>query len=205
MSMSGSTFVQVRSLCVALGALISLSGCVSIGRGGDDPADQLFTLTSTAMAPAGAAAQGNLATALAVIEPGVPQYLDEVRVPVQINATAVAYLQDAVWIEKPARLFQRMLTETIRAGSSRLVVGGGELEYAAQTQLGGELMAMDYDAARSAVVVRYDAVLRLPDGSLRTRRFENVVTGVTPDALSVGPALNRAANAVAGEVAEWVG
>lgn len=200
MSMTG-----LRSLCVGLSALVALSGCVSIGRGGDEPGEQLFTLTSTAMAPAGAAAQGNLASALAVTEPGVPQYLDETRVPVQINANAVAYLQDAYWVEKPARLFQRMLTETIRAGNTaRLVVGGGELEYAAQTQLGGELLAMDYDATRGAVIVRYDAVLRLPDGSLRTRRFESEVTGVAPEALSVGPALNRAANAVAAEVAAWV-
>lgn len=199
------TLSAIRSLCLAIGACAALAGCVSIGRGGDEPADQLFTLTSAAMAPSGAVAGGNLASALAVTEPGVPAYLDELRVPVQINASAIAYLADAYWVEKPARLFQRMLTETIRAGSNRLVLGGGELEYAAQTQLGGELTAMDYDAARSRVVVRYDAVLRLPDGALRTRRFEHVITGIAPDALSVGPALNRAANAVAGEVAAWVG
>ncbi len=205
MSMTGAASVGLRSLCVALGALVSLSGCVSIGRGGDEPADQLFTLTATTMAPAGAEAQGNPASALAVTEPGVPQYLDELRVPVQINANAIAYLQDAFWIEKPARLFQRMLTETIRAASTRLVVSGGDLEYAAQTQLGGELLAMDYDATRGAVIVRYDAVLRLPDGTLRTHRFESEITGVAPDALSVGPALNRAANDVAAQVAAWIG
>lgn len=197
--------MRLTTLCVAFGALVSLSGCVSIGRGGDEPPEQLFTLTASAMAPAGASAQGDLATALSVSEPGVPQYLDELRVPVQVNPSAVAYLQDAFWVEKPARLFQRVLTETIRAGGTRLVVGGGDLEYAAQTQLSGELAAMDYDAARRSVVVRYDAVLRLPDGSLRTRRFESEIIGVAPDALSVGPALNRAANDVAAQVAEWVG
>ncbi len=197
--------MHLKCLVPALGAVVLLSGCVSIGRGGDEPADQLFTLTATAMAPAGTAAQGDLAAALAVSEPGVPAYLDELRVPVQVNASAIAYLQDAYWVEKPARLFQRMLTETIRAGSTRLVVGGGELEYAAQTRLGGELTAMDYDAARRAVIVRYDAVLRLPDGSLRTRRFESEISGIAPDALSVGPALNRAANDVAAQVAAWVG
>jgi len=98
-----------------------------------------------------------------------------------------------------------VLSETIRAGGDRLVVGGGELEYAAQTQLGGELTAMEYDPSRSAVVVRYDAVLRLSDGTVRTQRFEAEQTGVLPDALSVAPALNRAANDVAAQVAEWVG
>ena len=64
---------------------------------------------------------------------------------------------------------------------------------------------MDYDPSRSAAVVRYDAVLRLSDGTVRTQRFEAEQTGVLPDALSVAPALNRAANDVAAQVAEWVG
>jgi cholesterol transport system auxiliary component len=146
-----------------------------------------------------------MANALAVTEPNVPQQLDVTRVPVRVNGTALAYLKDAVWVERPARLFQALLSETIRARGTRLVVGGGELEYAAQTQLGGELVAMDYDASAQAVLVRYDAVLRLPGGEIRTRRFENRVTGVTAEALSVAPALNEAANAVAAEVADWVG
>lgn len=187
-----------------LPAVALLAGCVSIGSGGEVP-DQLLTLTATSSAPAGAAASGDMASALSVSEPAVPQYLNVVRVPVRVSGSAIAYLQDAVWVEKPSRLFQRVLSETIRAGGDRLVVGGGELEYAAQTQLGGELTAMEYDPSRSAVVVRYDAVLRLPDGTVRTQRFESEQTGVLPDALSVAPALNSAANDVAAQVAEWVG
>ena len=192
-----------RPLSVALGTVL-LSGCISIGGGGDPP-DQLFTLTSSATVAAGAMAEGNLAGALAVTEPAVPQHLDVTRVPVQVSATSLAYLQDAFWVEKPARLFQRVLAETIRARGDRLVVSSGELEYGAQTQLDGELLAMDYDAQRSRVIVRYDAVLRLPDGAIRTRRFESEVTGVPPEATAVGPALNRAANEVAAQVAQWVG
>lgn len=195
--------MRSRLLLCTLGAL-ALGGCVSIGGGGDPP-DQLLTLTSSAMAPAGAAQQGTMAAALAVTEPSVPQQLNNTRVPVRVNGTALAYLKDAVWVERPARLFQNVVSETIRARGNRLVVGGGELDYAAQTQLGGELAAMDYDATAQAVVVRYDAVLRLPDGEIRTRRFESRVTGVLPDALSVAPALNQAANEVAAQVADWVG
>jgi cholesterol transport system auxiliary component len=191
------------AVAVALGAVL-LSGCVSIGGGGEAP-EQLFTLTPSASVAAGATAEGNLAGALAVTEPAVPQHLDVTRVPVQVSATSLAYLQDAFWVEKPARLFQRVLAETIRARGDRLVVSSGELEYGAQTQLDGELLAMDYDAQRSRVIVRYDAVLRLPDGSIRTRRFESEVTGIAPEATAVGPALNRAANEVAAQVAQWVG
>ncbi|TIX52108.1 ABC transporter [Alteraurantiacibacter aquimixticola] len=198
------TTANMRNLLGAAGALALLSGCVSIGGGGEAP-DQLLTLTPTAIAPAGASATGDMSSALAVSEPAVPHSLDVVRIPVRVNDSSIAYLQDAFWVEKPARLFQRVLAETIRANSERLVVGGGDLEYAARTQLGGELVAMGYDASTGSVVVRYDAVLRLPDGEVRTQRFESEQSGVAPDALSVGPALNRAANDVAAQVAEWVG
>ena len=64
---------------------------------------------------------------------------------------------------------------------------------------------MGFDASSGSVVVRFDAVLQGPDGKVSTKRFENRVSGVAPDAASVGPALNQAANAVAAEVADWVG
>ncbi len=98
-----------------------------------------------------------------------------------------------------------MLAETIRARGSRMVVGGGELEYVAQTQLGGQLVAMDYDALSGSVVVRYDAVLELPEGRILTRRFEDRVSGVPAEATAVGAALNEASNRVAAQVADWVG
>lgn len=185
-------------------AAVLLAGCVSIGSGGEPP-EQLLTLTSSAMAPAGTASQGALAGAMSVTEPSVPQHLNLTRVPVQVDGTSLAYLKDAVWVEKPARLFQRVVSETIRARGTRMVVGGGELDYAPQTQLAGELSAMDYDAASGDVVVRYDAVLRLPGGEVRTRRFESRVRAAAPDAISVAPALNQAANEVAAQVADWVG
>lgn len=184
-------------------AAMLLTGCISLGEG--EAPDQLLTLTASAMAPAGAAAQGQMSGALSVTEPTVPQHLNLTRVPVRVDGTTLAYLKDAVWVEKPARLFQRVVAETIRARGTRMVVGGGELDYAAQTQLAGELSAMEYDATTGEVLVRYDAVLRLPGGEVRTRRFESRVTGVAADAVSVTPAINSAANDVAAQVADWVG
>ena len=179
-----------------------LAGCISFGA---EAPDRLLTLTPTASAPAGSATSGELSSALAITEPSTAQRLNVTRVPVMTSSSALAYLEDAFWVEKPARLFQRVLSETIRARGNRLVVGGGELEYAAPTQLGGELVAMDYDAASASVVVRFDAVLQMPSGQILTQRFESVVSGVAPDAIAVGPALNQAANDVAMQVAEWVG
>lgn len=203
-----STFLSrsspFRPALGAATALAMLSGCISIGGGGDAP-EQLLTLTSAATVEAGADVQGNPAEALAVQVPGVTQRLNVNRVPVRTGDASLAYLQNAFWVEKPAALFRQVLAETIRAKGTRFVVDGGGLEYAATTQLTGELVDMGYDATNGSVVVRYDAVLALPDGSLRTRRFEHVVDGVMPEAASVGRALNVAANVVAGEVADWVG
>jgi cholesterol transport system auxiliary component len=98
-----------------------------------------------------------------------------------------------------------LLADTVRAKGNRLVVSGTDLEYAAATKLSGTLSAMDYDAVRGAAVVRFDAVLQTGERQVLTRRFESEVTGVPAEAVPVGAALNRAANDVADQVAEWVG
>jgi cholesterol transport system auxiliary component len=191
----------IKALLPATVALV-LAGCVSLT---PDPPESLLTLTPTRTAPAGVAVSGEVANALAVVEPDTGQRLNVVRVPVQTSDSSLAYLKDAVWVEKPTRLFQQLLSETIRAGGGRLVVDEGDLGYAAATKLSGRLLDMGYDAGSGSVVVRFDGVLLTPDGKVTTRRFENRVNGVAPEAAAVGPALNAAANQVASEVADWVG
>ncbi|OCC25657.1 ABC transporter [Croceicoccus estronivorus] len=186
----------------ALSLLLTLPGCISLGA---KVPDQLMTLTPDVSASAGSVASGTLADAIAVIDPGTPRELDVQRIPVQVNDTEIAYLKDATWVEKPARLFRRLLSETIRAGGTRLVIGGADEQYAAATKLTGQLLAMGYDARTQSVVVRFEAVLARPGGKIATRRFESEIAGVAPKAQYVGPALNEAANDVAAQVAEWVG
>lgn len=185
---------------VALAA--ALSGCVSLGK---EPPEALFTLTALSTAPAGISAAGKPSEALTVIEPDAPRKLDVTRVPVQVDASNVAYLKDAVWVEKPARLFAAVLAETIRAKQTRLVIEGSDVRFAASTKLSGNLVDMGYDALTSSAVVRFDAVLQQPDGQVMTRRFEATVPGVLAEPASVGPALNQAANKVAADVAAWIG
>ena len=186
----------------AAAAVLSLAGCISLG---GKPPEQLLNLTATSTAPAGASASGTSATALTVLDIRAPQELDVARVPVRINGSSLAYLKDAQWVEKPARLFERLLSETIRARGNRLVVTGTDLEYAAATKLSGTLAEMDYDPALGAAVVRFDAVMQTGERQIQTRRFESVVPGVAAEATAVGDALNRAANDVAAQVADWVG
>uniref|UniRef100_UPI00311AA24A ABC-type transport auxiliary lipoprotein family protein n=1 Tax=Altererythrobacter segetis TaxID=1104773 RepID=UPI00311AA24A len=186
----------------AAAAVWALAGCVSLG--GKVP-EQLLNLTAASTVPAGASASGTSATALTVLDIQAPQELDVTRVPVRINSSSLAYLKDAQWVEKPARLFERLLSDTIRARGNRLVVTGTDLEYAAATKLSGTLAEMDYDPALGAAVVRFDAVMQTGGRQIQTKRFESVVPGVAAEAGAVGGALNRAANDVAAQVAEWVG
>lgn len=186
---------------VAAGLAAALAGCISLG---SEPPPSLLSLTATATAPAGSAISGNPASAIAVLEPGAPQSLNVVRVPVQVDDAEIAYLKDAVWVEKPARLFQRLLAETIRTRTGRLVSDGETPSVGAETRLQGSLGAFGYDARSRSVVVRYDAVRSGVGDSVETRRFEAVIPGVEAEAGPVGRALNQAANQVAGEVAQWV-
>lgn len=185
----------------ALAACAALTGCISLG---GDPPEQLLTLTPSATVPAGAAAEGQATNALAVQVPSVSQRLNVNRIPVTTSDSSLAYLADAFWVEKPAALFRNVLVETIRAKGNRMVISGAELQDVAHTQLSGELAAMDYDALTGSVVVRYDAVLELEGGRILTRRFEERISGIAPEANAVGAALNEAANTVADQVAEWV-
>ena len=190
------------ALVALVAGALALQGCISLG---EDPPDSLFTRTARETAPDGTLGEGDMTSALAVLDPEAPRRLDVTRVPVQVDDSSIAYLADAMWVEKPARLFGRLLAETIRARGSRLVIEDSSMRNAAGTRLSGQLVDMGYDASLRAVVVRYDAILRLEDGAIRTRRFEVEIDDVDAIASEVGPALNNAANDVAAEVADWVG
>ena len=183
-------------------AALALSGCLSLGK---DPPDSLLNLTPTRQAAAGTGSTGTAENALAILELQAPQKLNVTRVPVTTSDSSLAYLKDAEWVEKPARLFGRLLADTVRAKGNRLLVGGTDLEFTAASKLSGTLSAMEYDAATGSAIVRLDAVLIGNDSNVTTRRFEATVPGVAPEAQAVGIALNQAANQVANDVAEWVG
>ena len=187
-------------------AVIALGGC-SLKLTPEPPAS-LLTLTPDAVAPVGASAQTgaqNGVISIAVQTPEVPAKLNVVRVPVTVSATEIAYLQDAVWVEKPARLFRNLLGEALRADIGVFVLDSDDTPTLPDMTLRGTLREFGYDAETSTVVIRYDAVRTSgPDGAAATKRFEARESGVLAETASVGPALNRVANTVAGEVAQWV-
>jgi len=185
-------------LLAALGA--GLGGCVRIGT---KPPGTYLSLSPEASPAPGTGSSGTLAEATVVLEPGSAAAVAVLRIPVQIDAANIAYIKGAQWVERPSRAFQHLLADTLRARGKGLVVEADR--NTTGTRIGGQLLAMGFDAQSRSAVVRFDALKWLPSGRIETRRFESVVAGVSAEPSSIGPALNRAANKVAGEVADWVG
>jgi len=190
-------------LPLTLGLSLALSGCLGLGGGSKAPAS-LFNLTSASPASAGAEMSGKVEDAIMVLDPDTDRRLAVSRVAVQVDASNVAYLADAQWVEHPARLFGALLAESIRAKGKRLVFTSEEALGSGRTRLGGRLIDMGYDARSQSAVVRYEAVRVGPGGAMASKRFEAVIPGISAKPAMIGPAINRAANQVAAEVADWV-
>ena len=188
-------------LSLACAALAVLGGCVNLGAG-KAPA-QLYTLSAATHAPSGTQFTARVADTLVVEEPETDRSLATARMAVQVSPTAVAYMKDSFWVERPARLLRNLLAEDLRAGGKRMVqldedgAGGG-------TRLGGRLLAIGYDGHAHAAVIRYDATLSGGKDGTILRRFEVSEPGVAPNGSDVAQALNTAANTLAGQVAQWV-
>ncbi|MEL7188560.1 MAG: ABC transporter [Pseudomonadota bacterium] len=198
----------IRTGLVSAICAVSLTGCVTVGVGGSgEPVTSLLTLRADAAAPAGTLARAggeDGVGAIAVLIPETPAKLDVLRVPVAVSETEIAYLQQATWVEKPARLFRRLLGETLRTQTGALVLDSDDTPLLAGRIVRGTLREMGYDAGTSSVIIQYDAVVSIPDGEVISRRFEARESGVSAEPGAVGDALNRAANIIAGEVAAWV-
>jgi cholesterol transport system auxiliary component len=192
---------------VALAVAVALSGCSLgglLGGGGKAPTT-LVTLTPEAAEPAQIARSAAAGQAVTVMTPTVPKELAAVRVPVQVNYVDVQYVTNVQLVDTPDRLFQRLLAETIRRTTNRVVLDPNQTTLDPGLVVNGVLQRFGYDASTGQVVVTYDGSLSTAGGTrVETRRF----TATAPadgTAATVPAALNRAANQVALEVAKWVG
>ena len=198
--------LMTRTLApIALAA--ALAGCSLSGLlgGGGKPPTTLATLTPEAPDPGPIARTSNAGQAVTIDVPIVPKELREVRVPVQITSTDVQYVTNLQWVDTPDRLFQNLLEETVRRTTNRVVLDPNQSGLDPGVVLHGQLQRFGYDARTGQAVVVFDASLATGGGNqVETRRFTASApadgTGAT-----VGPALNRAANQVALEVAKWIG
>jgi len=184
----------------------ALAGCSLGGMlGGGKPPTTLVTLTPEAPEPAQIVRAAAAGQAVTIGTPIVSKELSAVRVPVQATPTDVQYVANLQLVDTPARLFQSLLSETVRRTTNRVVLDPAQTTLDPGLTVTGELQRFGYDAATSQVVVQYDGSLSAAGGNrVETRRF----TATAPaDGTSgtVGPALNRAANQVALDVAKWIG
>lgn len=181
---------------------LGLGACVSFG--GKAPPSMLV-LTAANSVGNGATKSGASGDALIVLLPETPRKLDSNRVPVQIDDSSIAYIKDAVWADKPSRLVQLLLMETIAAKSGRLVLNETDAGGKAQQYLSGSLLEFGVDAAASEAIVVYDAVKLVRGQNVEKKRFEARRPITLVDAPSAGRALNEAANDVAAQISDWVG
>jgi cholesterol transport system auxiliary component len=191
----------MKKTVLALGAALLLSGCFSFGA---KPPPTLMTLSPTQAREAGATRTAGEGETITVVPPQTARELQTVRVPVRQSDIAVAYLKNAQWVEQPANLFARLLSETIAATTGRVVLDPRQFTFDPGTRLTGTLQEFGLDATRMEVVARYEAALARRGGGVVMRRFEARVPVGLADAATVSPALNQAANEVATQVASWI-
>ena len=188
---------------LALLLVLPLAGCISFGA---KPPKSLLTLSANAPLPVGEAQRANLKSTITVSVPTVPQELSASRVPVRSGETAIAYVKDAQWVERPSQLFQRLLVDTLTARTGRLVLTTRQSLLDPGAYLMGDLRSFGVDAATNEAVVTYDATLiRGPETVVEKQRFEARIPLAQVEAAQVGTALNQAANQVADKVAAWIG
>lgn len=200
----------MRSLVRFAGAValaLAVGGC-SLGGllgGGGKPPPYLLTLTPEAADPGPMSRSAAAGQAITINAPVLPKELQSVRVPAQVTPTAVQYVTDLTMVDTPDRLFENLLAETIRRTTNRVVLDTGATTLDPGLVVGGQLQHFGYDAQTRQVVVAFDGAISTRDGTqVQTRRF---VAHQPADgtAATVGPALNRAANEVATEAAQWIG
>lgn len=198
-------------LVAALIGAAPLAGCISFGA---KPPPSLLTLDAAAALPAGQVQSSATARTITIAVPAVPQMLATQRVPVQTGETQLAYIKDALWVEQPSRLFARLMTDTITARTGRVVLSQAQSYADPGARLTGDLRRFGVLADSREAVVTFDGALIRDSAAAGTsggtiavekRRFEARVPVAAVDAPSAGAALNRAANEVATQVADWVG
>lgn len=189
------------ALALALGAC-SLGGLLG---GGGKPPTTLVTLTPEAAEPAQIVRASAPAQAVTIETPTTGRELSTVRVPVQLTPSDVQYVANLQLVDEPARLFQSLLSETVRRTTGRVVLSPEQAVLDPGLTVTGQLHRFGYDASTGQVIVQYDASLSAAGGTrVETRRFTATAPADGTSA-TVGPALNRAANQVAQQVAQWIG
>lgn len=205
----------------AMPVVLALGGCgpvVQIGAGKGARPPVLYTISAqpaadtaapaatpsaTAPAAAPAAAAIDAARAVSVATPTTPGALQTVRIPVIVSDTEIQYVPAANWSEQPNILFQRLVASVLGDRGVN-VIDLRSTGRTADRRLTGQLQDFGVDLRHGRQVrVNYTATLSA-GATVYQRQFEKVAPVDAIDGTPVVRALNRAANEVAAEVADWV-
>lgn len=189
------------SLLLGIASLSMLSSCVSLS---PKAPPSMLVLSADHVVANGTLKSGGAADALVVLMPDVPRKLDTNRVPVQTDASNIAYLKEALWSDKPARLMQNLLMEVIAAKNGILVLNETDAGGNAGHMLSGSLLEFGLHTQSGQAVVVYDVVRIRAGKPIDKKRFEarENIGQMAPG--PAGQALNRAANRVALDIAAWL-
>jgi cholesterol transport system auxiliary component len=190
---------------VATALAAALTGCMGSLLGGGKPPTTLYTLTAEAADPGPITRTVNAGQAVTVANPLLSKELRSVRVPVQVTPTDVQYVANLQWVDTPDHLFQALIEETLRRTTNRVVLDPAQSALDPGLVVTGELERFGFDRATGQVMVVYDASLSTAGGTRTEARRFIAAAPADGTATSVAPALNRAANQVASEVAAWIG
>lgn len=192
----------VNTLPLAAALAISLSGCALLS--GPKTPSTLVTLKATAPDPGPIARSANAGESVTIEAPAIAKELRTTRVAAQTGSTTVAYIKDLTLIDMPDKLFKDLVSETVLRTTNRVVLDDSQSTLDPGVVVSGKLTDFGYEAGQGNVLVRYDAAMAIKSGGVQTRRFE-ARAPADGTAATVGPALNQAANEVAGQVAQWIG
>lgn len=185
---------------LALSAVLLLGGCLSFG---GKPPKTLMILTTSANVPLETVRQASADNTVLILTPTANAAVQTVRIPVY-DGTTLAYVADGAWNEPPARAIQRLLSETVTARAAKIVLDPRQFGASPAMRLSGQLQRFGIDPGAMQAVITFDAQLSREAGRVETRRFEAKSPVGVIDAAQSGAALNRAANDLAAQVADWV-
>jgi cholesterol transport system auxiliary component len=188
-------------LLFGMASVALLSSCVNLSQ---KAPPSMLILSADQVVANGTLKSGAAADAWVVIMPDVPRKLDTNRVPVQSDQSNIAYLKDALWSDKPARLMQNLLMEVIAAKNGVLVLNQNDAGGNAGHILSGSLLEFGLDSQSRQAVIIYDVVRMRSGKAIDKKRFEarENVGQLAPG--PAGDALNRAANRISIEIAAWL-
>ncbi|MDX2300790.1 MAG: ABC-type transport auxiliary lipoprotein family protein [Xanthomonadaceae bacterium] len=184
---------------IAIGLAVLLAGCLSFG---GKPPRMLMTLSSAAQVDPGVTRNVTGDNTVLILTPTSTAAVATVRIPVYDGGT-LAYVAQGAWNELPNRAMQRLLSETVTARTSRVVLDPRQFGANPAMRLSGQLQRFGIDPGAMQAVVTLDAQLSRGD-RIETRRFEARAPLGKVEAGQAGAALNRAANDVAAQVADWL-